>query len=90
MNDKDNFHVLRDERTKLVNRIADLETENIRLREAVIAEREACAEIALKLIPDAADFDAIKTERTRELLLHGANIANAIKDRILRRNAKAV
>jgi len=59
-------------------------------REAVRAEREACAEIALKLIPDAADFDEIKTERAKELVLHGANIANAIKDRILRRNTKAV
>jgi hypothetical protein len=34
MNDKDDFQILRDERTKLVNRIADLETENAQLREA--------------------------------------------------------
>ncbi len=34
MNDKDNFQILRDERTKLVNQIADLQTENAQLREA--------------------------------------------------------
>jgi len=38
MNDKDNFQILRDERTKLVNEIADLETENARLREAENAD----------------------------------------------------
>jgi hypothetical protein len=37
MNDKDDFQILRDERTKLVNRVADLETENIRLRGAIAA-----------------------------------------------------
>lgn len=35
MSDKDNFQILRDERTKLVNQIADLQTENVQLREAV-------------------------------------------------------
>ncbi len=34
MNDKDNFQILRDERTKLVNENADLQTEIARLREA--------------------------------------------------------
>ncbi len=36
MNDKDNFQILRNERTKLVNEIADLQTENAQLREAAI------------------------------------------------------
>ncbi len=35
MNTQDDFQVLRDERTKLVNRVADLETENARLREVM-------------------------------------------------------
>ncbi len=34
MNNKDNFQILRDERTKLVNRVADLETENAKLHRA--------------------------------------------------------
>ena len=37
MNNKDNFQILRDERTKLVNEIADLQTENAELREAMNA-----------------------------------------------------
>ncbi len=41
MNTQDDFQIFRDERTKLVNEIADLKTENAKLREAMSdAERQ--------------------------------------------------
>ena len=46
MNDECVIHFFRRERAKLVNEIADLQTENLLLREAVERERNVCWQIA--------------------------------------------
>ncbi len=49
MNEKDDFQIIRDERKALVNRVADLETENARLREAMSDALRYVSDLGLRL-----------------------------------------
>lgn len=59
MNTQDDFQILREERTKLVNEIADLQTENRQLREAKgdfchhVSICRKCPELKQSFCPEA-------------------------------------
>ncbi len=65
MNTQDDFQILRQERTRLVNKIADLQTENNKLRTRLVKFLQLCH--AVKIAVEDAAFNQLAPETQSKL-----------------------